>query len=333
MKRLCVLRFWRAATLLLVIAGVVSSQNIPRTEDTVVKVNTVLLNVPVIVGDKEGRPMTDLKKEEFILYAGGEVQKLEYFADSSTPLTVAILLDTSMRARSVLGDIKRAAADFVSQFGPEDRAMIVTADIEVKVLQELTSNQKKLKQGISGAHVADQPGTYMLDAVYRVLTKDFADIKGRKAMIVLSDSFVGTSYFYPHLLERLTESDILFYPIYYFTPGLLPSNVKSVTIDELVKMRPLDTVNSMAQVTGGRFLAAGASDFKTAFANIVQELRKQYVIGFYPPDPSLEGAYNIRLEVNRPGAVVRTKSKIRPARTQPADEKKYRIRNPNTRSS
>ena len=288
------------------------SQTPTPPEDAPLKVKTVLLNVPVIVSDKEGRAIAGLSKENFKVTANGEPQTIEYLTDVAAPMNVAILMDTSGSARNVLGDIKRAARDFVSVFAPTDKAMVIGADSEIRMLQALTSDQKKIRQGINGAFISQEPGSDMLDAIYQVITKDFAKVEGRKAIIVLSDGFVGGRIFRDSLIDVLIESDVLIYPVYYHTTPILPTKVKTITLAELVKGPPVDYLNQMAVVTGGRFMAADGTDFKTVFQNISSELKKQYILGFYPTDSATTTTNKIKIELDRDGAVVRTKLTIRP---------------------
>lgn len=291
-----------------VLAPMVSGQ---VDEDKPIKVETVLLNIPMIVSDRNGRSIGGLKKEDFTVVKGGEKQVIEYFADADVPMNVAILIDTSGSAAPVLGDIGHAAKLFISQLGPEDKAMVVTADFEIKVLQSLTGDQRKLKQGVDGVFVADLPGSRMNDAIYQVLTKEFAGVKGRKAIIVLTDGYIGGKVPYPTLVNELKESDALIYPVFYQIKRLLPREVKTISYSELIKIYPVSLLNDLAAMTGGRIYAAEGSDFKTAFQNIADDLKKQYVLGFYPTDPGDRSANNLKITVERKDVFVRTKKAIR----------------------
>ncbi len=300
--------------LLLSFGQIVSAQ---VDEEKPIKVETVLLNVPLIVSDKNGRSIGGLKKEDFTVVKGGETQVIEYFLDTDVPMNVAVLIDTSGSAAPVLGDIGDAARAFLSQLRPEDKGMVVTADYEIKVLQTLTSDQKKLKQGVDGIFVADLPGSRMNDAIYQVLTKDFAGVKGRKAIIVLTDGYIGGKIPYADVLNELKESDTLIYPIFYQIKRLFPREVKTVSYTELIKVYPVSLLNTLAAMTGGRIYAAEGSDFRTAFQNIAEDLKKQYVLGFYPTDPSNRSANNLKITVERNDVVVRTKRSIKLSPPEP----------------
>lgn len=297
----------------------------PTPEEPPIKIDTVLLNVPMIVSDKNGRSIGGLTKENFSVSQGGEKQTIEYFANADVPMTVAILIDTSGSAINVLGDIANAAREFVRQLGPDDKGMIISADFEVKVLQSITDDKKKLKHGIDSVFVADLPGSNMNDAIYRVLTKDFARVKGRKAIIVLTDGYIGGKVPLPELINELKESDALIYPVFYQTRRLLPRQIKTVSYTDLIKVYPVSYLNMLAVMTGGRIYASEGSDFGIAFQNIAEDLKKQYVIGFYPTDTSNRSTNNIKIGIDRKDVVVRTKRSIRLSPPAPAEpEKKSR---------
>ena len=76
-------------------------------------------------------------------------------------------------------------------------------------------------------------------------------------------------------------------------------------------MFPINQLNSLALATGGRLYAADGSDFGVAFESIAGELKKQYVLGFYPIKTDVSNSNNISISVDRKDVVIRTKNTIR----------------------
>ena len=278
------------------------------TDDTPIKVDTIFVNIPVIASDGKGRNIAGLKKENFSIFQDGEKQTIDFFADEEAPMNVAIIIDTSGSTTNVLGDIKDAARAFITIFSSEDKGMILSFDHKVKVLNELTSDQTKLRKAISYASIADEGGSRMYDALYQVVTKDFASVRGRKAIILLTDGFVEGKVSREKLLDTLIKSDTLVYPIFFQTSRVFPIGVKTVTMQQLLNKPPIDFLNTIALSTGGRVYAVGATDFQKAFQSIANELKKQYLIGFYPKDSK---SNNIVVKVDRQDVVIRTKKTIR----------------------
>ena len=127
-------------------------------------------------------------------------------------MNVAILLDTSYSTKDVLDNIQKAARDFVKILRPEDRAVIISFDDRTLFLTKLESNRKVLSNAIEGVRVSMVNGSDMYDAITRVTNNYFAALKGRKAIIALTDGMVtgrGTSA--QQILDTLQKSDTFFY--------------------------------------------------------------------------------------------------------------------------
>src|SRR5712692_9175974 len=95
-----------------------------RQSEAPIKVQTTLVSVPVIVSDRQGRYISDLKLQDFKLYQDRAEQAIAVFDATEEPLNIALLLDTSHSTKAVLGDIKKDAANFLKELRPQDRAMI-----------------------------------------------------------------------------------------------------------------------------------------------------------------------------------------------------------------
>jgi VWFA-related protein len=97
----------------------------PKDDGTVIRVDTELVDVPLSVTDKTGKPLTALSKNNFVIFEDGKQQDIEEFAAVSAPFEVALLLDTSGSTRADLELIKRAASDFIGSLRPGDRVSII----------------------------------------------------------------------------------------------------------------------------------------------------------------------------------------------------------------
>jgi Ca-activated chloride channel homolog len=246
-------------------------------DDAPIKVSTLLLTAPLTVSDKNGRNVAGLKKENFSIFQNNERQDVEFLFNEDAPMNVAILLDTSGSTKEVLGRIQKAARDFLKVFRAEDKGIIVTFDSRTQFLTSLTSNRKDLSRAIDRVIIADQTGSNMYDAVFQVVNTHFADFKGRKAIIVLTDGMVyGRSFTAQQAMNSLQQSDVLFYPIVFKTK-----------VNSAAKIRgknplPIEILELFANQTSGRFYERDAANLSDAFQSISEELKKQYLIGFYP---------------------------------------------------
>ncbi|MEO8074422.1 MAG: VWA domain-containing protein [Acidobacteriota bacterium] len=293
------------------------------------KIDTLLVNIPVIVNDKDGRNVAGLKKENFTVFQDGKKQEIEFFADEDAPMNVAILVDSSYSTNKILGDIKETAQEFIKIFRAEDKGMIASFDYKLKILSEFSSDQNKLTKAINKISIAKKSGSAMQDAMFQVITQQFADIKGRKAIIVLTDGAVGGGIVSnQNLLDTLIESDTLVYPIIfksgedlslYFRPSKTVTMVDGEKIDGGVLFKQIEDANNRAinftktlgDLTGGKFFAADSTDLKQTFQKIAEELKKQYLVGFYPQNLDDGKPHKIEVKINLEDVTVRTKKVVK----------------------
>src|SRR5580765_8012054 len=119
----------------------------PSTLSVTVKV----VNVPATVRDKHGQIISNLAKEDFVLEEDGRQQTVRYFAhDTDLPLTLGLLVDTSMSQRRVLEQERHASYSFLDQMlrQSKDVAFVIHFDHEVELLQDLTSSREKLESAL-----------------------------------------------------------------------------------------------------------------------------------------------------------------------------------------
>jgi len=329
----------------------VRAQEVQRNE--AIRINTTLVSVPVVASDRHGRYIAGLKVEEFTLYQDGILQTISYFGTEDEPLNVALLLDTSRSTKDVLDKIKDAAKDFIKLLQPKDRAMVMTFDFEVKVLSPLTDDRKKLEKAIKQVQVGEKVGTVMRDAVVEAVDRNMTNVKGRKAIILLTDGKDhGSADTKDALLDKLEESDVMVYSVYYATnmaamrarrqqrpgggmgrgrrggmgiPGIPGGGGRGGGPNGRPNGDPrfregqrranedaVEYLEQMSEISAGRLYQNEVTDLKATFESIADELRKQYRLGFYPPDPDNNSAvHSIKVKVARDDVTVRSRKTYR----------------------
>src|SRR5688500_18359288 len=111
-------KFLLLPVLILVLSAAVFAQTKTETEDEVLRIDTQLVEVPLVVTDKSGKPLLNLKQNNFAVYENGKLQEVAEFFTASAPFEVALLLDTSGSTRSDLPVIQRAAEHFINSLRP-----------------------------------------------------------------------------------------------------------------------------------------------------------------------------------------------------------------------
>ena len=187
-----------------------------RKDLDVVKTETDLVTVPVIATDRGGLYIPDLVKEEFAITEDGVSQEIAFFAQTSAPFHVVLMLDTSASTKEKLPLIQRAAYAFVQQLQPQDRVKIISFDDQVRDLGDFTNDRNLLKDAIN--RTAPGQGTKVYDAMALALGS-FGKIQGRKAIVIFTD---GVDWFsddatFQSTARWLDEEGVIVYPIRYDT--------------------------------------------------------------------------------------------------------------------
>jgi VWFA-related protein len=223
------------------------------TQAPPITVHVQVVNVLATVRDKKGGIVRNLDQNDFELQEDDRPQTIRYFShETDLPLTLGLLVDTSMSQRRVLGEEKDASAAFLDQVlrVDKDRAFILHFDREVMLDQDLTSSRQKLQAALGLLQIAqrtdsnDQPdsgqgqgggsgggpgggwghgrggyghgGTMLYDAVYLAANEVTAKQQGRKAVIVLSDGVDrGSKKTLASAIEAAQRADTLVYSIYF----------------------------------------------------------------------------------------------------------------------
>lgn len=328
--------------LILIPASISFAQTNP---DEIIKVETTLVNIPVIVSDRNGRNISGLQISDFSIFEDGKQQKIEYFASEESPLNIAILLDTSRSTQQVLNRIKKAAKDFLKNLKTNDRAMIVSFDNDVEVLNQLSADRKLLNNAINNAEIGERVGTILNDAVYEIVNKQFAGIKGRKAIILMTDGKdVGSFINNRDLIYSLEESDTLIYSVFYQTENFRqlnrnrrnilfpnrrnqrrsqfpfpdnfpnpnpPPNRQRGIYQQQANENAIAYLEKIADSTAGRVFQQDIENLDESFKTIADELRNQYLVGYYPESSSINTIHQIKVRINKNDVVVRAKNSYR----------------------
>ena len=214
----------------------------PSTYSVEVKV----VNVLATVRDKHGKLINNLSQSDFSLDEDGRPQDIKYFSrETDLPLTLGLLVDTSLSQRRVLDQERSASGSFVDKVVREDKdkAFLIHFDREVELLQDLTSSRQKLQEGLrllqtssydqdrgNGGSGGGYPGgggsgrggyshhggTLLYDSVYLASDELMRKQQGRKAVIVLTDGVDhGSKVSLDRAIESAQRADTVVYSILF----------------------------------------------------------------------------------------------------------------------
>lgn len=275
-----------------------------------VKVTTEVVNVYAVVRTKHGRLVPDLNKSDFEIKEDNIPQKITYFTrETNTPLTLAIMIDTSPSQERVLYTEQREAKAFLSQvLRPKDLVCVIHFDLDVELLQDFTNEQSLLDKAIdetviNGGGQSVLPsslpptfptrnigGTHLYDAVWLASKQLMSQEVGRKVLILLTDGQdQGSKETLKQALKAAQKNDVMVYAIdivdrAFYGLGNFSFNGGSV-------------LRKLCEQTGGRVLTVKKIQ-KTAdaFQEIARELRTQYLLGYTPHNPRKDSGFR-KIEV------------------------------------
>jgi Mg-chelatase subunit ChlD len=185
-------------------------------DDETIKVETNLVTVPVIASDRNDLYVPDLRKEEFAVKEDGVSQQVAFFATTTAPFNVALMIDTSGSTQQKLGEIRRAASNFTEQLGAEDKVKVISFDDKVIDHGAFTSDHAEMQRQINETRPGR--GTKLYDAVTLAINS-LQPIKGRKAIVLFTDGvdYRSDSSTYDNNRKAIQESGIIVYTIRYDT--------------------------------------------------------------------------------------------------------------------
>jgi VWFA-related protein len=294
----------------------VSTAPAPAPEDeasTTLKLNVNLVDVFFTVKDKAGNLVPQLTREDCTVSEDKQPQTLKSFAaETHQPLTLGILLDTSGSQTRVLRLEQDAGSEFLERvLKQKDEAFLLSVDVNVDLLQDLTNNARQLSRalekaeintaggngaaGIPGAGGGTIPtpggprGTVLYDAVYLAAREKLNQQTGRKALILLTDGEdQGSHARLSEAIEAANRSNVIVYTILIADRGFYGASGYS----------GYSAMKKMTEETGGRLIDVGNNGKKleAAFQQIEDELRTQYVASYTPSNTRLDGGFR-RLSV------------------------------------
>ncbi len=259
-----------------------------------VKVNFVTVVASVL--DAGGRPVADLPRQAFRISQDGRPQKIAVFErETNLPLDLVLMVDTSLSAYGELKFEREAAASFLRQvLRPGDNAAIFTFAYNVDQLSPFTGNLRRLDSAL--ARMRSGTGTSLYDAVFLGSRALAARPAGRRRVLLLvTDAGETTSRAsYDAARDAAVRSGAMLYVI-------LIRAVRSVNGRNTAGEHALDTIIAS---TGGTTLPVYSSgQFGPMFSRIDEELRTEYLLGYYPdPEPAPGSYHQIRVRLALPVA-------------------------------
>ena len=290
----------------------------PNPEDEEIKIDTEVVNVLFTAQDKDRRLLLGLKKEDVQILEDGKPQPVQAFARQvDLPMSLAILIDTSISQQRTLPEEKMAAISFVESFvrPAKDEVAVVSFTGESTLEQGMTSNLQRLRRAIdkvqftppagyigggvmapgtppiSGTGTQIQGSTAIWDSIWVTAEEVLgpAPERTRRAIILLSDG-INTSG-----KKKLDEAVLAAQKAEAVIYSIGIGDNFYAGVDE-------GSLKKISERTGGRaFFPRDETELRKAFKQIEEEMRSQYLLAYEPQNQALDGTYRkIEIQIVNP---------------------------------
>ena len=276
-----------------------------------------MVNTLVTVQNRSGELIHDLSKDDFKLFEDSRPQAIRYFSQQSDlPLTLGLMVDTSMSQEKVMDAERGASMRFLEQMFREnkDHVFLMQFDMTIQLRQGLTSSLKPLfdvlpfvdtptrRELMSGGSA----GTLLFDAIIKASKDIMKPLQGRKALIVLSDGVdVGSEAPLSDAIEAAQRADTLIYSIEFSDASFYGGHIFGGGNEGR------NALMKLASETGGGFFSVSKKlTIEQIFSLIEAELRNQYSIGYVSDKPCTISEFRkIQLTLKQKGLIVQARTK------------------------
>ncbi len=276
----------------------------PRAQQPTFRAGIDIVSLNVTVTDGSKNFVTDLGREDFVVFEDGVKQDLTFFTRAQLPIALSLLIDTSASMEDKLPIAQEAAIGFARRLRAEDLAQVIDFDSRVTILQQFTNERPSLESAIR--QTVPNGSTSLHNALY-ISLKELKKVRAastdeirRQAIVVLSDG-EDTSSLVPfeEVLDLAKRSEVVIYTI-----ALRGRDFGTRGFNEAEFV-----LRQFAQETGGRaFFPASAAELPGIYSQIADELAAQYAMAYSSRNPRRDGQWRrIVVRTTKPDTVARTK--------------------------
>jgi len=269
-------RALRASALALLSLSLVAQQ-----PTATLHLDTRLVTVALNVTSNDNAPIPNFTASDFELTEDNLPQRIAFFdRPSTTPLDIVLAIDASA---SVFADShleRDAARDFIhSLLRPQDRIALITFADNVHQLAAFTNNPRRIASALSHIHQGHATALYdALTAASQRLADTPAVPNTRRVIVLITDGENTTHHgSYASAFQAAQRAGATIYPLI----------IVPVAADAGRDTGGEHALIQLATDTGGKFFDIHQqSDLAPTFAHVSTDLRTQYAIGYYAPQPN-----------------------------------------------
>jgi len=267
------------------------SQLVLLAQEPTLRVDVRLVNVFVNVTDRNGAIVGGLTKDDFAVKEDGRPQQIAVFErQSELPLNMTLAIDTSGSVKKDMGEEADAARRFVHAIlRPQDQMSLLQFATDVKELTPFTNKVSAIDRGLAQLH--SDFATALYDAIL-LGAEGLGKKDGRRVLVLVSDGGdTAQNTTYAQALEAALRHEAMIYSI-------IDVPIEASAGRDLGGEHALIT---LAEQTGGKSFYVSEGGLDKAFAQVSDDLRTQYLIGYYPHNQEPGRTFH-RIDVTVPRA-------------------------------
>jgi VWFA-related protein len=280
----------------------------PKKEDKInpdeaytLRADVELVNISVVLQDKNGQFIPGLKKEQFHITEDGAPQTIRRSETQEAAMTVAMVIEFSSLYWQFLYQTMEASYGFVQSLRPEDWVAVIAFDIRPEILQDFTKNKAAAFGALNMMRIPGFSESNLFDALGDAI-KRMDNIDGKKAILLISsgiDTFSKTRY--DQLLKQVQASDTPVYAIgtgqavreYYDARGAMGGST------QIGFLQADNQLRSFSRLSGGKaYFPRFEGQFPEIYNDISASLRNEYNLSYNPTNTAHDGKFRkVKVEI------------------------------------
>lgn len=281
----------------LIVATLSAGQERQPPSSTFKSGSGAIVSVFTTVSDADKRLVPDLTLEDFEILDNDKPQPIVVFDNKIQPITVIVMLDTSLSMTNSLPLLRAASEQFLIRLLPADKARVGAFNDKIEFSSRFTNNRDELVSDVKDLDYGN--GTRLWDAVAASLN-ELRGVEGRKVILVFTDgddtaSKVGLGT----VVDRARDEDVMVYAI----------GLESEFFDgqRMIRTKPDRGLRKIADETGGGYFELRrTAELAPTFTRVAQELHSQYALGFEAKQ--LDGrVHKLTVKMKQPGMTARAR--------------------------
>ena len=246
------------------------------------KVSVDVVQITAVVTE-HGKFVSGLQQDQFKVFEDGVPQKVEHFSAEGAPLEIVVAIDVSESMTPAMPQLKNSVKKFLGALGPKDQVTLAAFNDNMFTLTKRELNVQQRVRAVD--RLSAWGGTALYDVIIRGV-QQLSRQPGRRVLVVFSDGDDRTSHATIHAVEQAVRAN--------------DATLFMVALGRGVKEAQLKSgIERLVDLSGGRALFVERSEqLDQPFAEILEELSNQYILGYESSNPARNGAWReVKLEV------------------------------------